>query len=329
MQGSMVAFALEGARLNAVVIAAIELGLSEYLTKKPMAALELAEEASISERGAQVIADAMVALKIWRVDNRKYSNTAISEALLLSDSETYIGEQHPELFRLWLPIFQQATDLIKEGRPAHDIDSPETLNLWSVLTPVLARTGRPVAQTVIESLNLNRGQIELLDIGGGAEALYSVTLLRANPEATATQMDWPHINDLAGSAIQKAGYGARFRRIDGDFHEASIEPESFDVVVISHILHQESFESVKEILGKAFSGLRNGGRIVIADWIVDDGRTGPSPALLFNFTMLLLSADGKSYEKGEIFDALESQGFRQAKAVKVDSRTTLVFAKKP
>jgi SAM-dependent methyltransferase len=325
----MISFALEGARLNAVVIAVIELKLSEYLTDKPMTASELAEAASISERGAQVIADAMVALKIWRVEDRTYSNTAVSEALLLPNSESYVGEQHPELFRLWLPIFQQATDLVTEGRPAHAIDSPETLNLWSVLTPVLARTGRAVAKTAIENLDLAHGQTDLLDVGGGGEALYSAALLSTNPEATATQIDWPHINDLAESAVGKTGQGARFRRIDGDFHDAPIAPESYDVVVISHILHQESFESTKDLLGRVFAGLRSGGHVVISDWIVDDGRTGPAPALLFNFTMLLLSGDGKSYERGEIFEALESQGFQQARTVAADSRTTLVFAQKP
>lgn len=329
MQGSMISFALEGARLNAVLTVAIELGLSEYLTDGPMSVDELAAAAEMSPRGAQVMGDAMVAMKIWRVDDDKYGNTPISEALLLPDSPNYVGEQHAELLRLWAPIFQRSTELVKSGSPANPIDSPETIKLWSALTPVLARTGRVVADIAVEQLELDQGAIEVLDIGGGGEGLYSAAVLRANPDATATQMDWPQINDLAQAAIDKAGNGDRFKRVDGDFHDTTIEANAFDVVCISHILHQESYDSVKQLLGRAYAGLRSGGRIVIADWIVDDGRTGPAPALLFNFTMLLLSDDGKSYEKREVFEALEEQGFRQVRAHAVDNKTMLVFAEKP
>src|SRR4026207_1230910 len=73
---SLLPICLEGLRLNAIVAAAIELRVSDHLREGPLTVSELAQQTDISERGCQAIADGMVALKLWRVLDRRYENTS-------------------------------------------------------------------------------------------------------------------------------------------------------------------------------------------------------------------------------------------------------------
>ncbi len=326
MLGSMVPLALEGARLNALVVAAIELRLSEHLAAGPLMVPELARRAGISERGCQAVADGMVALKLWRAQEGVYSNAPAACAALVPGAPGYVGDGHPALFRAWLPRFERLTDLVRTGEPAHPIDSPETLELWSLLTPLLAQRGRSVPAQAIAALDLTAGAPHLLDIGGGAAGLYSLALLETNAEARSTQVDWPHINALARARLSAAGLACRFRTLDGDFHATDLGSGLYDVAVLSHIVHQESPESNVEILRRVATALRSGGRLVIVDWVVDDGRCGPASALLFNLTMLLLSAGGKSYERRELGDLLTRGGFADVSFTPTDDMSVLVLA---
>lgn len=326
MFGSLVSLALEGARLNALVVAAIELRLGEHLAARPATVPELARRADISERGCQAVADGMVALRLWRAEGGVYSITAAAAASLVPGAPGYVGDAHPALFRAWLPRFERITELVRSGEPAHPIDSPTTLEFWSLLTPLLAERGRSVPPQAIAALGLAAGTPHLLDVGGGAGGLYSLALLERNAEARSTQVDWPHINALARARLSEAGLADRFSTLDGDFHAADLGSGLYDVAVLSHIVHQESPESNVEILRRVATALRNGGRLVIVDWVVDDGRCGPASALLFNLTMLLLSEGGKSYERRELTDLLSRCGFADPSFTPTDDMSVMVVA---
>jgi SAM-dependent methyltransferase len=325
MIGSIIPVALEGARLNALLVAAIELGLCDQLAAGATTVDELARRAGISARGCQAVADGMVALKLWRVTDGVYANTPLAAASLCRGAPGYVGDEHPDLFRAWLPRFARITELVRSGAPAYPLDSPETLHFWSVLTPLLARRGRSVPEQALSLLDL-AGAPHLLDVGGGAGGLFALALLQANPAARVTQADWGHINDAARARLRTAGVDGRFHTIDGDFHTAAFGTEVFDVAVLSHIVHQESPESVAEIVRRVGRALRPDGRLVVVDWIVDDGRTGPASALIFNLTMLLLSEGGKSYERSELAALLTANGFGVPSFHPTDDMSVLALA---
>jgi SAM-dependent methyltransferase len=329
MIGSIINIALEGARLNALVVAAIELHLCDHLTSGPATVPELAARAGISVRGCQAVADGMVALKLWRVSDGIYRNTALAEGSLVRGAPGYVGDEHPALFRAWLQRFVRIADLVRTGEPAYPIDSPETLEFWSLLTPVLARRGRSVPRQAIERLGLTTAAPQLLDVGGGGGALYALALLESNPNARATQLDWPHINQAAVARVRQAGFGDRFHTMDGDFRCVDFGTARYDVVVLSHIVHQESPDSTAEILRRSARALRPGGRLVLVDWIVDDGRTGPTSALVFNLTMLLLSQEGKSYERRELAGLLTANGFGEPSFFPTDDMSVMAIADRP
>jgi SAM-dependent methyltransferase len=308
--GSLIRTYLEGARLNAIVIAAIDWGLADLLEQKPMTVRELGSRAGVSERGCQAIADGLVALKLWRVEAGVYRNTPAAQATMVRSAPGYVGEEHPELFRRWSALLSRIGEVVQTGLAPYEIDDPRLLEFWSLLTPSLARGGAAVAEQVVEMLGLARGSPRVIDIGGGAAGLYAKAILISNARARVTQVDWPHINAEARDRLAAAGVVDRFRALDGDFRELDFGREHYDVAVLSHVMHQESAESNRALLEKIAKALKPGAKLVISDWVVDDGRAGPPSALIFNTTMLLLSQHGKSYERREIADLLLASGFQ-------------------
>ena len=166
----------------------------------------------------------------------------------------------------------------------------------------------------------------LLDIGGGSGALYSKLFLAHNTSAMATQLDWPHINADAHRAIEEAGFADRFFRLDGDFHDTDMGEARFDVAVLSHVIHLESPDSNRRLIGRIARALRPGGVLAISDFVVGDGRDGPPFSLLFNMTMLFLTDAGKTYERSEIREMLMDAGFDEPTFTESAEWATLITA---
>ena len=326
MSTSIVNIALEGARLNALLASVIELDLCDAIGDSALTLAEIATRKNISERGCQALADGMVGLRLWRVTGGHYSNTDVALRLLTRSSPDYLGEEQPYLFQFWLKRFQNLTDQVRTGQPSHALDSEDTLEFWSHLTPFLARNAGIVAIHAIKTFKLSDGPVALLDVGGGAAALYSRTLLEVNAKATAMQADWPHINAAATKSLGELA--DRFATIDGDFRHSDFGQGRFDIAVVSNIVHQESFDSNVEILTRLARALKPKGRIIISDWIVDDDRSGPAGSLLFNLTMLLLSPEGKSYARREVTEMLRLAGFGETEFVNTPAQELLASAER-
>jgi SAM-dependent methyltransferase len=317
---------LSGLRTNAALIAVLELRICGHLATGPCSAKELASRAGIAERGAQALLDVLVGLELCILEAGVYRNGPVADAYLVPQKPTYVGDEEVGQFRAMYASWAKLTDAVRTGEPAHDNDAPEMLAFWTVLTPSIARRQRPLAEEAVRLLELTTGEVSLLDVGGGA-ALYSLALLRQNAKARATQLDWPHINRIAAEEVKKAGVSDRFATIDGDFR--TTHPGGpYDVAVLSNIVHQESLATTKELMGRLRRALRPGGRLLVSEFLVDDGRTGPPHSLLFNLTMLLNTRDGRSYERSSLARVFRESGFEDPSFHTVGPVSTLAFAKR-
>jgi SAM-dependent methyltransferase len=318
---------LDGARVQFALVTALEAHFFEHLAKGPATAAELAARASLSERGVQALLDAFVALDIVKLEKGHYRNSPAADLMLVPRGPMYVGEEHAPMLRLQVQWLSRLGDAVRTGKPVVAIDDPSVLSFWTHLTPMIARMNRPIAEQAMRELGLGEGAPALLDVGGGM-AVYSLAVLAANPRARATQADWPHINAAARGAVEKAGFGDRFAAIDGDIRESDLGEGRFDVAVLSNIMHQESPASNRALLGRIHRALRPAGKLVVAEFVVDDGRTGPPMALLFNLNMLPLGEQGKSYERRELTALVTEAGFGAPQFVPAGPVATLIYATK-
>jgi len=316
---------LDGARVQFALVTALELHLFEHLAKGPATAGELAARAGVSERGAQALLDTFLALDVVKLEAGRYRNGPGADMVLVPGKPGYVGEEQAPMLRQQVQWLSRMTDAVRTGKPVVAIDDPSVLSFWTHLTPMIARMNAPIAAQAVRELGLDQGEPALLDVGGGM-AVYSLAVLAANPRARATQADWPHINASARALVEKQGNGARFETIDGDFRRTDLGQGRFDVAVLSNIMHQESPASNRELLGRLHRALKPGAHLVVAEFVVDDGRTGPPMPLMFNLNMLPLSDEGKSYERRELTALVTEAGFAAPRLVPAGPVSTLVIA---
>ncbi|HEX8791459.1 MAG TPA: methyltransferase [Polyangiaceae bacterium] len=319
---------LDGARLQFALVTGIELHLFEHLAKGPATAAELATRAGVSERGAQALLDTFLAVGLVELEAGRYRNGTGADAMLVPGKPFYIGDEHGPMLRQQVQWLARLGDAVRTGKPVVAIDDPSVLEFWTHLTPMIGRMNRPIAAQAVQELGLAEGAPSLLDVGGGM-AVYSLAVLEANPRARATQADWPHINASARAVVEKAGHGARFETLDGDFRRTDLGQGRFDVAVLSNIMHQESPASNRELLGRLHRAVRPGGHLVVAEFVVEDGRVGPAMPLLFNLNMLALADGGKSYERRELTALVTEAGFAAPRFVPAGPVATLVIAARP
>lgn len=288
---------------------------------------QLAIKAGISERGTQTLLDGLVGLGLVKVRDGRYRNTAEAATFLveggLASLSGYAQLKLAEMEKLVTRL-----DAFRVGGPGKEpmvevADNPH----WEAVVPAIAAQSVPVATVAADLLGLaDAGPISILDLGGGS-GIYSAIWLKLNPEARSTQLDWAPINAIARRLLAQRKVADRFDCIDGDLHVVDFGAAAYDIVLYSHIAHQEAPEDNEANFVKARRALKSSGTLVICDYVVDDDRSGPPFALRFASEMLLKSKKGKTWRRTDYQVWLAAAGFEEVTFHPTPSPATLVFAR--
>jgi cyclopropane fatty-acyl-phospholipid synthase-like methyltransferase len=163
-----------------------------------------------------------------------------------------------------------------------------------------------IGRAIVPNLDL-AGRKRLLDIGGGP-GTYSMLIAQANPEISCTVLDLPAVVAIASELIQQQGMSARVQTIPGDYRTATF-PEGNDAIILFGMLHQESEESARDILRRAYSALTPGGVLYVMDMMTDQTRTTPEFSALFAVNMALTAEHGWVFSDADLKSWLEDAGF--------------------
>lgn len=169
----------------------------------------------------------------------------------------------------------------------------------------------------------------LLDVGGGSGA-YDIELCKRYPHLRATVHDLPFVAEIAARKVEESGLSERVQTASGDFFADPALPEGHDVILLSMILHDWNEEHNREILGKCYDALPNGGGIVISELLVNDEKTGPPPAALMSLNMLI-ETEGRNYTPAEYASWVKDTGFADTRTVwfEAPGSNGAVTARKP
>jgi SAM-dependent methyltransferase len=288
---------------------------------------QLAAQAGISARGAQTLLDGLVSLGLVELRDGNYRNTAEAAAFLVEGQPTCLSS-FAKLKLAHMGNLVALPDVVRTGGPVTDAtvaiaDNPH----WEEVVPAIAAQSVPVAIIAADMLRLaDAGEISILDVGGGS-GIYSAIWLGLNPAARSTQLDWGPVNAIARRLVAERGVADRFTSIDGDFHTTDFGTAAYDVVVYSHIAHQEGPEDNMAIFAKVRGALKPGGTLVICDYVVEDDRSGPPFPLIFASEMLLKSKQGGTWRRADYHAWLAKAGFEDVSFQPTPSPATLVFAR--
>jgi hypothetical protein len=283
----------------------------------------LAETLAIEERPADMLLTGCCALGLLANHDGRYVNSPIAEEFLVQGKPYYFGGWVQMLDQRLYPGWGRLTEAIRTNRPTtwdpqrqsslFDGEDPQLLAVfWDAMHSLSTFTARALGQAVDLS-----GAHRLLDVGGGSAA-YDIELCRLYPELTATVYELPKIVDIAAGRIADAGLAARIETVAGDFFADPSLPGRHDTILLSMVLHDWAEDRCRAILQKCWAALPSGGRVIIAELLVNDARTGPPPAALMSLNMLV-ETEGRNYTPAEYGAWLGGLGFHDVCTVWFDA----------
>jgi len=272
-------------------------------------AADLARRLKLDARAAEILLDALAAMGYLVKTGAKYRNAPVSSRHLVRGRAGYMGDNLKYQEMIWEAWGELRHSVRKGG-------AVRPLEYWLLkhkgFTQEYIRgmdnIARGPAAEIAEALNpltVSR----LLDVGAGP-GTYSLAFLNGNPALRATLLDLPSTLKLTRrflAAQPRAVARAALRA--GNYRTVDFGRENFDLVLLSHITHDESPEVNRGLIEKSWRALRPGGRVVLHDFMLDDARISPVFGALFSVHMLAYTEGGRTYTAREYSSWLRRAGF--------------------
>jgi hypothetical protein len=122
----------------------------------------------------------------------------------------------------------------------------------------------------------------IVDVAGGQGSLLAC-ILAANSGLRGTLFDKPHVIDVAGAVIERAGLTQRCQLMAGDFFDCV--PANADIYVLKKVIHDWEDRDARIILGNCRGAISNTGRLLLIELIVP-APNEPSFATMLDLLML-------------------------------------------
>lgn len=149
------------------------------------------------------------------------------------------------------------------------------------------------------------GSREIVDVGGGHGALLA-GILRAHGNARGILFDTPEVIATAKPLLERAGVAERCRLVGGDFF-ADV-PGDADLYLLKFILHDWADAECVRILRNCRQAMAPGGRVLIVEHLLSDGR-GPDFARFMDVNMMVFTSGGERTQ-AEFESLLDAAGLR-------------------
>jgi ubiquinone/menaquinone biosynthesis C-methylase UbiE len=307
-----------GFRAARAVFVAAELGVFEAVERSDGTLDRIAAIAELSSRGARVLLHALVAAGFLDKDADRYRNTDFARACLLEAGPRTMAHNLRYQEAL-MTTYASLGDTLRNGEPSRDL--LELVRRHQGFASSYARAMLPIAVKPAGELAgaLELGEAsEILDVGGGAGS-YSLAFLARSPSAKATILDLPEVVEIAKQLSRESAHGDRLRFISGDYRATSFGEQAYDLVLFSHVLHDEGPAACRELIRKAHRCLRPGGCVVVHDFLLPEDGTSPAFQALLSLHFLSYTQAGQVYEEALCRRWLEDQGFRVEQRIDVCS----------
>ncbi len=286
-------------RASRVLMTAHQLGVFRVLDE-PRSAAEVAAKCSTDAGMTDRLLIACCALGVVRRDNGRFRLSQLARDTLLPESPRYLGGVLDHGENLWwgstgLP------DTIRTGVGGAGPKPPEhVLSHWheNWIWAMHGIAANGVGQWVARQLDLSDRR-RLLDVGGGP-GTYSIAMCQRFPKLKATIWDVPETIVIARQVIEQFSMNDRIGVQEGDWNQDEFGT-GYDCLFMSNILHGPTSQADVR-LEQAGRALEPGGLLIVQDFLLNNDKSGPLPAALFN---LMVGA----YTVNEVTAVIRSAGF--------------------
>jgi SAM-dependent methyltransferase len=300
-----------------LVAATAHLGVFRLLEKGPMAEEALRTALGLAPRAFRVLTTALRAMGTLTCPAAGVLGlTPLASTHLVSSSPCHVGDYFS--LAAGSPGVHAMVERLRTNRPAVGdsggvafiyreglVSAMDAESGARFFTLALSGRARNVAPVLAEQMPLAGARL-LVDVGGGT-GVYSIALLRANPDLKAVVWDRPEVLRVAAEFAAESGVSDRLDLRGGDMF-ADPFPVGADVVLLSNILHDWDEPECLRLLRRCAEGLPPGGRLLIHDVFLDDDLGGPLPIALYSAALFSVT-EGRAYSIAEYRRMLEASGF--------------------
>ena len=282
--------------------AAVKLDVFSALAGVPSSAAELAQRLKTSERGLELLLNALAAMELLEKNGSEFRNSSLAETYLDRNRPDYVGHivmHHHYLVEAW----SRLDEAVVSGHPVETEGEDEEKERESFLMGMF-NLAVAIAPAISGSIDLS-GRRRLLDLGGGP-GTHAVFFCKANPELHATVFDRATTRPFAEKIARRYGMSDRVDFAAGDFHLDPI-PGRYDVAWLSQILHSNTPDECRGLIEKTAAALDPGGLMLIHEFFLDDNRAAPLFPALFSLNMLINNY-GRSYSASETKEMMVEAG---------------------
>jgi precorrin-6B methylase 2 len=313
-----------------ILEAAIKHRVFDVLDAGPLGLSEISAATGASERGLAAILDALAGLNFLAKDGGKYSLTPESAAFLVSTKPSFQGGLIRHTSEHLLPKWLALNQVVATGRPVAAVNQEAVGGeFFHEFVNDIFPMSYPSAATLAAHLELAKAAapFRVLDLGAGS-GVWGIAQAQAGAAVHVTAVDWPEVLPLTQANAARFGLADRFTFVAGDLLDADFGT-GHNLVTIGHILHSEGVDRSKALLARCFAALGPGGTISIAEFLVNQDRTGPMNGLLFAVNMLVNTDTGGTYSFEEIGAWLGEAGFVNVRPLQSPGPSPLILASKP
>ncbi len=298
-----------GYRAARIIQVAGKLRLFDSL-KQDGTAEDVAAEKALSVRGTSILLDALTALGLLEKDSEnRYRNTSLAGEYLITGSPIKLlnSIDHSEqIYRRWALMEQS----VKTGTAVkHDMPKfSEDQNANRIFIRAMHAHGYRRGKQIAAALDITDVRT-VVDIGGGAGS-YLIALAEKDPDIQGILVDLKLTLNTANEIIREFGFEDRIELREMDIFSGNLPfAENADLVILSNIIHIESAETNIHMLKRIRRSLKDHGRLILQDFILDPTGTEPLDYALFSINMLVSTERGRSWKSADIRQWLDTAGF--------------------
>jgi 2-polyprenyl-3-methyl-5-hydroxy-6-metoxy-1,4-benzoquinol methylase len=296
-------------QLTEAIQSAIELDIFTAISAGHNTAPTLAHHLGIAERGARILCDFLVSHEFLSKTGDRYSLAQDAATFLDRKSPAYMGGCTAFLLNDQLRQgFRDLTSAVRHGgcqrTYAHEPDSPVWVAFARSMAPMMMMASQGLAQIVVGN---KKGAMKVLDIAAG-HGLFGIAVLRANPQAEVTAVDWGKVLEVARENATRFGVADRYNTLPGSIFDVEVGT-GYDLVLVPNFLHHFDERTNVDLLKKLHRSLKPGGRIAILEFVPDENRVSPPMPATFALIMLAQTPAGDAYTRAELEQMGNRAGF--------------------
>ncbi len=310
-----------------LLFTAVEMDLFSLIGTEGTTARELSGALDANPHGVRRFLQALVAMGLLANDGPRYFNTKLSNDYLLRGSDRYQGDSI--LWRKYLrPGWHGLKECVREGGrvdyTGNDIHSERTDRVRKY---ILAMDGiaKIKANEITGFFEDRSVKGEILDVGAGSGAV-AAEFLRHFPDTKAMIIDLPDVLDYTREMLSDRGFSGRLQYRAANILEPwPVKKQSFDLVILSNILHAYSEKELPHILMSAADCLGKDGVLLIHDFFFEHC---PEKAALSDLNMFINTFNGMVFSGRSVRQRLLHLGFFCTDLVPLKTDTAVLFASK-